>query len=271
MGYLTDAPGEVKELVRIVQDFGQYRYDPSNIFTDFIDYGTTCLLTFGDKEKAADLQNRYGDDYPKFKQMFYAWIKIMDEQLDGQTLWFDALGMLYEYVAHSGKKSHLGQFFTPHHLCDLMTELNIDGTKKLTHKRINDPACGSGRTLLSFNAYQPGNYLFGEDLDPICAKMAAMNFAIHGCQWQITCMNTLSLQDWKFCYQVNRYHAWGMPAIPHLELISQAESIRWRNYIADRNETPSQGDKPVPLSPEPATIIQLPEPKISKHGQLTMF
>jgi len=90
MGYLSDAPNDVKELVRIIQEFGQYRHDPSNIFTDFINYGVTCLLTFGDPEVVADMQNRYGNDYLKFREMFFAWIKIMEKRVVEENDWYDA-------------------------------------------------------------------------------------------------------------------------------------------------------------------------------------
>jgi len=255
MGYLTDGPPELKPMIDVIKDFGQYRFDPADIFQDFINYCIGCFLLHGDQETATQLRKKYGDDYDKFYDLFAAWITLMSKEM-AKKEWYDALGLLYEYLASSGKKSALGQFFTPEGLCDLLTFINTPATAG-TGKIINDPACGSGRTLLSYNAILPNNYFFGEDLDPICAKMAALNFAVHGIQGQITCMDTLGQNQWKFCFQSNRLHSKGGPPIPHLERISFDNSRNWYNQIRSSAEKENK-----------AEIIEY---KIEKNGQLTMF
>lgn len=214
MGFLTDAPRSVNRMIVVMRDLGQYRYDVADVFRDFVDYATACFLLEGDAKLAAALKDKYGGDYAKFQELHTAWILTMRDHFERDVQWFDALGTVYEYIASQSKKSFLGQFFTPEPVCDLMTQITHSG-EKIEGKRVNDPACGSGRTLLSFNAFHPGNYLFAEDLDPICAKMAAVNMAMHGCQGQVTCMNTIS-QQFFFCYEVNHLHRAGFPPIPHL-------------------------------------------------------
>jgi type I restriction enzyme M protein len=219
MGFLTDAPKSVNRMIVVMRDLGQYRYDVSDVFRDLVDFATACLLVDGDKQLAAELKEKYGKDYPTLVELYRAWVLTMEEQLKTKE-WFDAFGVLYEYLASQSKKSYLGQFFTPPDLCDLLTQLTYGGQDPIKGKRINDPACGSARTLLSFNAANPGNYLYGEDLDPICAKMSAVNMAIHGCQGQVTCMNSLS-QEFKFCYQINPAHRFGSAPVPHLVPVSK--------------------------------------------------
>ena len=258
MAYLEDAPRSVQGMVCVMRDFGQYRYDVGDIFKDFIDYSTACFLYVGDKVLAEQLKEKYRGDYPKLGEMFCAWIRIMDERINDQVRWFDALGTLYEYLASRSKKSWLGQFFTPEEVADLMTHLSTWNEEGKTGQQVNDCACGSGRMLLSFNAYHPGNRLYGEDLDPICAKMTALNMAIHGCQGQVTCMDSLR-QDWKFCYEVNPYHRMGMPPIPHLVPVSM-ENCRAKLKVQKTQV------------PVPEIVLPKVEKQVVVHsGQLSLF
>ena len=105
--------------------------------------------------------------------------------------WLDFFGGVYEEMYQSrGKASTLGQFFTPPHLCTLMSRITKpnDGT-------INDCACGSGRTLLAAGAeakFSRSNYYVGEDLDLVSVKMCALNLMIHGCKGRVVQHDTLS-------------------------------------------------------------------------------
>lgn len=258
MGFLDDAPRSVQGMVCVMRDLGQYRYDVGDVFKDFIDYAVACFSYHGDKVLADQLKAKYGDDYPRLNEMLVAWIRIMDKRITDDVSWFDALGTLYEYLASRSKKSWLGQFFTPESICDLMTQISTFTSEEKTRQKVNDCACGSGRTLLSFNAHHPGNLLYGEDLDPICAKMTALNMAIHGCQGQVTCMDSIC-QDWKFCYEVNPYHRLGVPPIPHLVPVSM------ENCFAKL--TPPAVVAPLPvIVPEKSKRTVL-----ANSGQLSLF
>lgn len=95
--------------------------------------------------------------------------------------WIDFFGELYEEMYQSNRKaSTLGQFFTPPSVCDMMSELSVH-----VYGRINDSACGSGRTLLasaSASRFSRSNVYFGEDIDSVSVKMCALNLMIHGCR-----------------------------------------------------------------------------------------
>jgi hypothetical protein len=83
-----------------------------------------------------------------------------------------------------------GQYFTPHSVCKTMAEIAGIGGETDTEGReaICDPACGSGRTLLVAGRKQPDALFVGQDKDPLCARMAALNccflnldaYIIHG-------------------------------------------------------------------------------------------
>lgn len=271
MGYLQDAPRSVGPMIKVLRAMGQYKYDPSEVFRDFVDYSVACLLVDGDKAVADRLHGQYGNDYGLLADLFQAWVLILNDEIheDGTASWFDALGTVYEYLASQHKQSWLGQFFTPPDLCDLCTLLTSDPEKKPLGKRVNDPAAGSGRMLLSFLAHNPGNYVYGEDVDPICAKMCALNLAFHGGQGQVTCMDSLAMNDFRFGYEVNPFHRLGAPPVPHLLPITKEQCWTWQgNQRAIQEAQAKRLLRAEPLPVEPNAVPIQVQPQVS---QLTLF
>ncbi len=82
-----------------------------------------------------------------------------------------------------------GQFYTPEHMTDMMAQIVGDGEDGTT---VYDPACGSGRTLLSAAKVNPRRTFVGQDLDHRCVKMAAINLAFYGLRGQVIQGNTLA-------------------------------------------------------------------------------
>lgn len=108
-----------------------------------------------------------------------------------QNPYSDILG---EFFMQDITKGHNGQYFTPHHLCDMMAQMQISDCKDEFNKRVLDPACGSGRMLLSGAKINPRNYFFGADNSNTCAKMAAVNFFLNGLRGEVAWMNSLSME-----------------------------------------------------------------------------
>ena len=108
------------------------------------------------------------------------WMDKVDTAMESGG-WIDFFGEIYEEMYQSNRKaSTLGQFFTPPSVCDMMSELSVP-----VYGRINDSACGSGRTLLasaSASRFSRSNVYFGEDIDSVSVKMCALNLMIHGCR-----------------------------------------------------------------------------------------
>jgi type I restriction enzyme M protein len=255
-----DYPPKLRSFGKLISGFTHlYDYE---VFSDLIDYTIACLLYHGDKTTADRLKARYKEYYDKFQQLYLSLMQTTHDCLEHDSDWFDVLGTTYEIIASGSKRSGLGQFFTPKTVCDFMAKIQAP-EEPVTDLRVNDPACGSGRTLLAFNSVAPGNFLYGDDLDPICTKMAAINLAIHGCKGQACNTNSLWPEDWRFGYQVNPY-LYSMMGIPHLFHINKEQSATYRHWeiVKQQNETP----KPAPL-PEPK---QTP-PAQNTFKQLTMF
>lgn len=123
----------------------------------------------------------------------------------------DILGELYEELGLSNPKN--GQFFTSEDICDLMTEItlkDIDITGEINkngYVRINDPACGSGRTLLSALRYLKKSginlnqvYVEGNDISLLCVCMTYLNLALAGASGVVKHQNTLTQEVYSAFY-----------------------------------------------------------------------
>ncbi len=206
-----------------------HQWDASVVFEDFLTAMMNGFTVTNDKTYNAQCFQKYS---PKERLLFGPLISeallIFRSAITEKTgSWYDLFGSFYEELASSRKQSALGQFFTPEPIVDLMV-LTQGDRETLTGKklRVNDPACGSGRMLISFHAHFPGNYVFGEDIDLICCKMSCLNLMLHGCEGEIIHHNSLDLSDWRGGWQINPYiHQMGDKPIIHLVPIEKEQSL----------------------------------------------
>lgn len=226
----TDVPYNLREFNKVFNELLNYgRYEASSVFYDLIDYGINYFLVdpLAD-ERQMDILKKYPAGYqPNFHNALLSAIDTMKTEVlaDGHKWgWFDLFGEYYMVIASSSKKSGLGQFFTPKPVCDMMARMIIgddnpdinnaiiEGKKYMT---VYDPAAGSGRTLLAANEVTNGEICaIAQDLDPLCSKMAALNFALHGVRAEVICGDSLRFGDYRFGYQVNvALKAFGRPNI----------------------------------------------------------
>lgn len=188
-----------------------YKYEPSTLFDDFLTI-YICCFGFGTNE---DLYFETIKRYKKDELLIFA--KLMGELLQiyskakTENCWVDPLGNFYEFLASKSKKSALGQFFTPPHLCDMMAKIIDNGEWGQT---INEPCSGSGRMILAFDNSTKGNYYVCQDLDPICAKMTAINLAMHEIKCEVHCMDAIQMNNLRFSFFIN-YHFWKLKT-PHI-------------------------------------------------------
>lgn len=70
----------------------------------------------------------------------------------------DFLGKLYHRIGLEQEQK--GQFFTPYHICEFMSEINYAGDEMLDAKTgkkyitVSDPACGAGAMLIALQIQQ---------------------------------------------------------------------------------------------------------------------
>ena len=168
------------------------KYDTRQVFEDFVICCAYALANAANySQEREDEYLRIAKKYEKeefnsFAKMFAALqIELGKEDFD------DVLGNLYEDLGLSSK--HLGQFFTPIHVSDLMAKItfNVEDTKKTIEENgytsVSDSCCGSGRMLLSYlkacreNDINLDKVFFnGGDLSKLCSCMTYVNLSLLG-------------------------------------------------------------------------------------------
>lgn len=109
----------------------------------------------------------------------------------------DVLGDIFTGAVCYGEH---GQFFTPDSVCELMAKIVLADEIDETSKQVSDPACGSGRSLLSIGKDHPHWEFTGQDVDHRCVQMTAINLGLNGLRGWAVWQDTLALQ----CYRVYR-------------------------------------------------------------------
>lgn len=143
------------------------------------------------------------------------WCVMVAEEMENGNA-FDLFGQLYEQMfLLKSKASENGQFFTPDSLCRLMADITDSGNEEKEIKngviRVNDPACGSARTLLAHFMAKTrkdhsiaGKYFYeAADIDLPTCKMAACNMMIHGMRGKVVCQDQLSLPKPTAIFYIN--------------------------------------------------------------------
>lgn len=174
------------------------QHDPCRAFTDFVDHAVHSFSLEG------------GDHFPEHQEFFHGWhqeaMKGTRFNLPGQ--YTDAFGDVYMELVSRYKSKALGQYFTPPNICSMISRI-VEGEPRPGEKvTVNDPACGSGRMPIDFcvryMAKGGETWLVANDLDPLCAKMTAVNMAINGVMGEVTCNDGLwsSVKNYRFGYLV---------------------------------------------------------------------
>ena len=164
------------------------RVDASIVFNDFLNY---CLQILEGKE--VHFNYEYTDkEVEVFQNLFTYWQEITKDKIESDG-YFDFFGTYYEeYILASNKASNKGQFYSPTEVCDLMAYA-VPQNKKTVY----DPACGSGRMVLSYYSINHNFKFIGEDLDEMSCKMCVLNMYAHMITGAVNWINTLTREHYK--------------------------------------------------------------------------
>lgn len=267
-GYET--PSELRGLEKLITNFTyQNGFEISRVFDDWLIYIIT-YFRYSTKPQPVQDWNYTQEQDAVFMEMMQEWINIMKSKtIKSENSWYDVFGNVYEtIICSSSRATNNGQFFTPAQVCDLVAMMN-DTTEPVTGKNISDMCSGSGRTLLSFHAYNPGNFLLAEDIDRTCAMMCVCNFIIHGCVGEVVWHDSLNPERYFGGWRVNEHlSSTGYPGVSRIEK-EQSYVIRVLNERKSEHER-SKVVKPDHVTPIEA--IHVPEPaKVMPPIQLTLF
>jgi hypothetical protein len=201
-------------------------------------------------EYFADLEARYKT--PEEHRLFAAAYSAMGEIAEGGNGDIDGLDMgpgfvdvFGDYYMEHFSNDHAGQFFTPEHMCDMMARLTHDTNDLKDGMTVHDPACGSGRCLMSMAKLNRRLKFYAADLDHTCVKMCLINFMLNSMAGEVVCMNSLSLEI---------FHAYKVTMIPHgTHLVPMYMKIPVQNSVMyhDMRVSRQEMNNPAPKEHKP--------------------
>jgi len=185
---------------------------PYDVFKDFLTASTLAFQNatrYIKDQKIEDdynelIESRYTQDkIKKLSELLY----ITTEALTQETR--DFLGDIYMFGDFKNKST--GQFFTPYHIAEFMSEITIyesfieEHLKEKSYITICDSCCGSGvffigayQTIMKMG-YNPQQvmHIDGTDIDKVCCQMAYIQTSLLGLSGIIHNGNTISLEMWE--------------------------------------------------------------------------
>ena len=148
--------------------------------------------------------SKLGETSTKQTKSIKALLKLIKRiPMDGKQD-YDVLGFIYEYLismfaANAGKKA--GEFYTPHEVSVLMSEIVANHLKDREHIKIYDPTSGSGSLLINIGASM-AQYIEGENkIDYYAQELKENTYNL-----TITRMNhwsSLQKPRWMRCFQTS--------------------------------------------------------------------
>lgn len=248
---------DVKQWMSLFQGSALYRHEASRMFEDYLDLVLCCMANRQQEERYLEVAKRYKKEELDTMAKLMAYHLMIHEHQTAGGGWYDMLGDVYMELASRSKASRMGQFFTPVELCDVIARITFeDDPEQAKGKSICDPAAGSGRMLLAAHALQPElSLVAAADLDPICAKMCALNMWLHGIRGEVACMDSLR-QTWYFAFQTHPRITW--PFVTFLGDERKEESLLYRQSLDLQVKKPA---------PEPDLFSTVEEPQ-EQYGPL---
>jgi len=201
-------------------------------------------------DKYKDSELRY-----EFPKAFGALVIEMEERITS-SLGNDILGEFFESHISNGRN---GQFFTPQPVCDFMASITANKDERDAEEekgkplRILDPACGSGRMLISSSRrIGPGHEYYGIDIDRMCVKICALNLFLNGV-WnsEVMCANALSPDDFVIAYRIS------FLPLGIFKIEDKEESKLWHLHNASFKKNVQKPFKPSPPTSEDSTQLNL--------------
>ena len=210
-----------------------------DVFRDFLILSTCALAQpFYRSDEIEQLYLETVNKYTKkqaeeFSQLLAFLINALTEKHQ------DFLGQVYMQLnlGNSAK----GQFFTPYHVSQLMSEINFtEVEEKLKEQEfitLSDPCCGSAGMIIAFaetmenKGYNYQNQLFIEviDIDKLCFMMAYIQLSLYGIPAKVMLGDSLA---WKFSkilytpfYFVNGFE-WKLKRLQNNEQLKNQQPVQ---------------------------------------------
>ena len=184
-----------KEFCALMDKFA-FRYSRWQVWNDFLSLSAISMANVLPTPEKEEREEKYHsiissyreEEQETFPQMLNLVVLALSDNPEQ-----DFLGSLYHYLnLHQEQK---GQFFTPYHICEFMSEIQFTdmGADEMLKERryisVNDPACGAGAMLIAFANvakkhginYQKHVLFVAQDIDRTAAMMCYIQMSLLGC------------------------------------------------------------------------------------------
>ena len=182
----TEQQKGIYERFRYLSD----RYGRWEVWADFITM-SACSLCLSDRqqreEEYVNIVKRYKpEEIQRFVEMFALTIEALEVNPNQ-----DFLGDLF--MRFDLGSTWKGQFFTPYHVCELMSKLTAGDLQAQLEQQtwisVCDPAVGAGALMIAFTQecvsqkidYQTNVLFVGQDVDRTAAMMGFVQLSLLGC------------------------------------------------------------------------------------------
>lgn len=201
-------------IIKLIDEIGR-RHSRHTVFRDFVTMSAVALSK-ADLRQAEAREELYMQTVAKYTREEACQIAHMFAELQEglHVAPRDILGEIFMQLEIGN--SRMGQFFTPHHICELMASLTIsDDIEAKVAKHgfvtVHEPASGSGATVIAMMLamqdrglnYQRHVHVTAVDLDSTAAMMAYVQLSLMHVPATIVHGNTLTLE---------KYSQWYTPA-----------------------------------------------------------
>ena len=184
-----------KEFLSIYNKFNQ-KYSKWEVWKDFLYLSAASMANTVKTAEWQQREERYlqtiGKYEKEYQEMMPNLFAVTAAALDDNPEQ-DFLGKLYHRIGLEQEQK--GQFFTPYHICEFMSEINYAGDEMLDAKTgkkyitVSDPACGAGAMLIAFANtarkykinYQDKVLFVAQDIDETAMLMCYVQLSLLGC------------------------------------------------------------------------------------------
>lgn len=201
-------------IIKMIDQVGR-RHDRRMVFRDFVTMSAVALSKM-DLRQAEAREELYMQTVRKYSREEAATIAHMFAELQ-EALHAEPRDVLGEiYMQLDLGNSRMGQYFTPHHICQLMAAITMSDdivgkVAKHGFVTVQEPASGSGATIIAMMLamqerglnYQRDVHVTAIDLDSTAAMMAYVQLSLMHVPAVVVHGNTLTLEQ---------YSQWFTPA-----------------------------------------------------------
>lgn len=199
----------VTQIIRLAESI--HHIHPRDVLADFAELWATAFLSTVEIAQRNELITRFQALHDKYDLRYRGVFKSMLDELE-HALTIEPVDVMGQVFMQIGSPNQArGQVFTPDSLCEAMAKVQVgDGVAlgRLIEERgfitVNDPACGSGATLIAFAKqmreqgmnYQQHMHATAVDVDIRAVHLAYLQLTLLHIPAKVVHGNSLTVNAW---------------------------------------------------------------------------